>query len=208
MFGIGGGELALIIIVLLIFVGPDKLPQVAKTVGTGLRDLRRAANLAQSELRQGMEELTREVQGVTRDVQSMVEDAAREPEARRPEPSKANAPPATQEPEVLAEVRRRMAEERVAGESPLPWTLRPEAGAEPAVEAAELPAESNNSRPKPKFRVPTGEPLPGTVARGTAASPQPVPEPAADPATASAPPVATAEPAVAAPEPPASDPVT
>jgi Tat protein translocase TatB subunit len=61
LFGIGGPELIVILIVALLLVGPDKLPQVARTVGTGLRDLRRAANMAQSELRETMEELTREV---------------------------------------------------------------------------------------------------------------------------------------------------
>ena len=68
MFGIGGPELVVILIVALLLVGPDKLPQVAKTVGTGLRDLRRAANLAQNELRETMDELTREVDRVAKDV--------------------------------------------------------------------------------------------------------------------------------------------
>lgn len=62
MFGIGGPELIIILIIALLFVGPDKLPQVAKTLGTGLRDLRRAANLAQAELRGSLDELTKEVE--------------------------------------------------------------------------------------------------------------------------------------------------
>ncbi len=62
MFGIGGPELIIILLIALLFVGPDKLPQVAKTVGTGLRDLRRAANLAQAELRGSLDELTREIE--------------------------------------------------------------------------------------------------------------------------------------------------
>ncbi|MFZ4577354.1 MAG: twin-arginine translocase TatA/TatE family subunit [Myxococcota bacterium] len=62
MFGIGGPELIIILIIALLFVGPDKLPQVAKTLGTGLRDLRRAANLAQAELRGSLDELTKEIE--------------------------------------------------------------------------------------------------------------------------------------------------
>ena len=50
----------MILFVALIFVGPDKLPKVAKTIGAGLRDLRRAANLAQAELRETMDDLIRE----------------------------------------------------------------------------------------------------------------------------------------------------
>lgn len=62
MFGIGGPELIVILVLALLFIGPEKLPQVAKTVGTGLRDLRRAANLAQAELSATMTELQREVE--------------------------------------------------------------------------------------------------------------------------------------------------
>lgn len=73
MFGIGGPELVVIVLLLLIFVGPEKLPEVMRTVGGGMRDLRRAANLAQAEVKRGLDELSREVDEVTRDVQ----DAAR-----------------------------------------------------------------------------------------------------------------------------------
>ena len=60
MFGIGGPELVVILVVALIFVGPDKLPKVAKTLGEGVRDLKRAANLAKSELQETMDDLARE----------------------------------------------------------------------------------------------------------------------------------------------------
>jgi sec-independent protein translocase protein TatB len=73
VFGIGGPELVVIVLLLLIFVGPEKLPEVMRTVGGGMRDLRRAANLAQAEVKRGLDELSREVDEVTRDVQ----DAAR-----------------------------------------------------------------------------------------------------------------------------------
>ncbi len=205
MFGIGGGELALIIIVLLIFVGPDKLPQVAKTVGTGLRDLRRAANLAQSELKQGMEELTREVQGVTRDVQSIVENVSREPSVAKPEVPKVAPMPSdraeAEEPDVLAQIRRRTAEER-SSEAPQPWTLH--TAPDELDDRLEAPTETTKTRAKPRFRVPTAEPLPGTKARGVTnpgeIAAAPVPEVA----------IATAgEPeTVVAPEPSASDPAT
>ena len=44
MFGIGVGEMFVIAVVLLIVVGPKELPKLMKTVGKGMRDVRRAAD--------------------------------------------------------------------------------------------------------------------------------------------------------------------
>lgn len=41
-FGIGLGEVLLILVVILLVVGPRKLPEMAKTVGKGLRTVRKA----------------------------------------------------------------------------------------------------------------------------------------------------------------------
>ena len=64
MFNIGGLEIFVIVIIALLFVGPDKLPQVVKTVSTGLRDLRRMANSTQHELQSAMNDLTREIERI------------------------------------------------------------------------------------------------------------------------------------------------
>jgi sec-independent protein translocase protein TatB len=42
MFNIGPGELIVIMIVALVVLGPDKLPEVARSIGKGMRELRRA----------------------------------------------------------------------------------------------------------------------------------------------------------------------
>ena len=42
MFGLGTWEIILIVVVALVFIGPGKLPDVAKTIGKGLREFRRA----------------------------------------------------------------------------------------------------------------------------------------------------------------------
>lgn len=44
MFGIGFGEMLIIAVILLIAVGPKQLPSLMKTVGKGMRDVRRAAD--------------------------------------------------------------------------------------------------------------------------------------------------------------------
>jgi sec-independent protein translocase protein TatB len=44
MFGLSFGEIAIIAILALFLLGPDKLPQAAKTLGKGLKDLKRATD--------------------------------------------------------------------------------------------------------------------------------------------------------------------
>lgn len=43
MFGIGMQELIIIVIIALLVVGPKKLPDMAKSLGKGLNEFRRAA---------------------------------------------------------------------------------------------------------------------------------------------------------------------
>ncbi|MCO4760165.1 MAG: twin-arginine translocase subunit TatB [Myxococcales bacterium] len=101
MFGIGGPELAVILVVALIFVGPEKLPKVARTVGAGLRDLRRAANLAQAELKETVDDLIREAD--LEDEAWQREQAAKSSEKPQPEATAAAAPTAP-EPNATAAV--------------------------------------------------------------------------------------------------------
>ena len=43
MFGLGFGELILILLIALIFIGPKKLPELAKGLGQGIREFQKAA---------------------------------------------------------------------------------------------------------------------------------------------------------------------
>ena len=42
MFGLGGGELLLLGIIALVFIGPKKLPELAKGLGKGIREFQKA----------------------------------------------------------------------------------------------------------------------------------------------------------------------
>ncbi len=44
MFGLSFGEVVIIAILALLLLGPDKLPEAAKTLGKGLREIRRATD--------------------------------------------------------------------------------------------------------------------------------------------------------------------
>jgi sec-independent protein translocase protein TatA len=51
MFGnIGGSELFLILLVILVFFGAKKLPELAKGLGQGIREFRKAARDVQEEV--------------------------------------------------------------------------------------------------------------------------------------------------------------
>ncbi|HEU0137392.1 MAG TPA: twin-arginine translocase TatA/TatE family subunit [Flavobacterium sp.] len=50
MFGIGGGELMFIIFIVLMLFGSDKIPEIARTLGKGLRQLKDATNEIKSEI--------------------------------------------------------------------------------------------------------------------------------------------------------------
>ena len=43
MFGLGAQELLLILLIALFFFGGDKLPEIAKGLGQGLREFKRAS---------------------------------------------------------------------------------------------------------------------------------------------------------------------
>ena len=42
MFGLGGGELLLLGVIALVFIGPKKLPELARGLGKGIREFQKA----------------------------------------------------------------------------------------------------------------------------------------------------------------------
>lgn len=56
MFNIGGGELLVILLIALIVLGPQRLPDAARTVGRVLGDLRRISSGFQQELKEAFDD--------------------------------------------------------------------------------------------------------------------------------------------------------
>src|SRR5689334_15762981 len=77
MFGIGGSEIIVILIVALLFLGPDKLPDAAKTISKGIRDLKKQSRTLQQTI-----ENDERIGGAIRDIKS----ALRGEEAPPPRP--------------------------------------------------------------------------------------------------------------------------
>jgi sec-independent protein translocase protein TatA len=55
MFGIGGGELILIILIALMLFGSDKIPDVARTMGKVMAQFKNATNEIKSEIHKGVQ---------------------------------------------------------------------------------------------------------------------------------------------------------
>lgn len=79
MFGIGLPELLVIMVVALIVLGPKRLPEVAKALGRGLAEFRRATSDLTEELRSAQQLIEREARDADR--------AVRQRESGRPLPT-------------------------------------------------------------------------------------------------------------------------
>lgn len=92
MFGIGGVELVIILLFAFLIVGPDKLPDVAKTLGQGVAKFRSAQDQMNTVIKEQSEAIKSEVNA------SRQEKKAAAP-APKPEPAApAETAPATEEP--------------------------------------------------------------------------------------------------------------
>jgi sec-independent protein translocase protein TatB len=58
MFNVGGGELLVILLVALIVLGPQRLPEAARTIGKVMGDLRKVSSGFQNEMRSAMNEIS------------------------------------------------------------------------------------------------------------------------------------------------------
>jgi sec-independent protein translocase protein TatB len=99
MFGIGTPELLVILIVALIVLGPERMPEIARALGKGLAELRRATSGITDELQNARILLEEETKKAAR--QPPAQLAAAPPAAAPQAPVAGTAPPApTAEPAV------------------------------------------------------------------------------------------------------------
>lgn len=158
MFGIGEGELAIIVVFGFLLFGPDKLPQMGRTIGRAIR-----------QFRETQEKMTAVVQSEIIDPVSEAasapvkpKKAAADDDSDADEDAAETAAPAKKE--TFAERRARLAAEKAASE-----------GAAEGENAAEEP-ETEGAEPAAESEADAAVPTP-------AAEPEPEPEPA-EPTTA------------------------
>jgi len=80
MFGIGGGELIFIVLVVLVVFGSDKIPEMARSLGKGMNQLRNATNEIKSEIRKGASDhgLDTSLLDVKSDIEAEIDKARQE----------------------------------------------------------------------------------------------------------------------------------
>ncbi len=84
MFGIGMPELILILAVALIVLGPKKLPEIARALGKGLAEFRRATDDLKDEFRQIEHEVQENSAKATVDDDPSVAKGADKPSSSNP----------------------------------------------------------------------------------------------------------------------------
>lgn len=154
MFGIGEGELAIIVVFGFLLFGPDKLPQMGRTIGRAIR-----------QFRETQEKMTAVVQSEIIDPVSEAASAPVKPkkaaatddDSDADEDAAETAAPAKKE--TFAERRARLAAEKAASEGAAKGenaAEEPEAeGAEPAATAEPVVEPESAAEPEPEPAEPT-----------------------------------------------------
>ena len=151
VFGIGEGELAIIVVFGFLLFGPDKLPQMGRTIGRAIRQFRETQEkmtaVVQSEI---IDPVSEAASAPVKPKKTAVDD-----DSDADEDAAEAAAPAKKE--TFAERRARLAAEKAAseaaaeGEGAEPAEAEPAAAAEPVVE----PEPAAEPEPEPEPAEPT-----------------------------------------------------
>ncbi len=172
MFGMGGSEILVILIVALLFLGPDKLPDAAKQISKGIRDLKKQTRVLQETI-----ENDEHIGGAIRDLKSALrgDEIPARPVVRKPvEPAKLpeGAVENTIAPPVEAKAEPIAGAPEPAASAPAPDDKPAEAAAEPPKPAITLPPMAGEADPVPHDESDSPEnlaslikPAAGTVAK-------------------------------------------
>ncbi|TGD57746.1 Sec-independent protein translocase subunit TatA/TatB [Flavobacterium humi] len=74
MFGIGGGELIVIIFIALMLFGSEKIPDIARTLGKAMAQLKNATNDIKSEIQRSADANDIDIKSLTSDFTSEIDN--------------------------------------------------------------------------------------------------------------------------------------
>ena len=151
VFGIGEGELAIIVVFGFLLFGPDKLPQMGRTIGRAIRQFRETQEkmtaVVQSEI---IDPVSEAASAPVKPKKAAVDD-----DSDADEDAAETAAPAKKE--TFAERRARLAAEKAASEGAAeePEAEGAESTAEPEADTAAEPASAAEPEPEPEPAEPT-----------------------------------------------------
>jgi sec-independent protein translocase protein TatB len=103
MFGLGFSEIVVILVLILLIVGPTRLPDIARGLGKGMREIRRASRELESvpeirDLKRAVDDIRSPIEATLRE-RVLDPDAPEPPEPAPPEPAAPSSPPSPGDPE-------------------------------------------------------------------------------------------------------------
>jgi TatA/E family protein of Tat protein translocase len=69
LFGISGGEIFVIVLLILIFFGPKRIPEIARTLGKGINEIKKVQRDINSEINRYSDEIENPVKQVKEDIE-------------------------------------------------------------------------------------------------------------------------------------------
>lgn len=75
MFGIGGSELIFILLIVLMLFGSDKIPEMARTLGKTMAQIKNATNDIKQEISKGAKETGLDMNSITDGISSEIKKA-------------------------------------------------------------------------------------------------------------------------------------
>jgi sec-independent protein translocase protein TatB len=151
MLGLSMTEIVIILGLALLLLGPDQLPSIAKTLGKGMREIRKATDDLKSTFDQEMVRLDTETEP-----QRMLQPVSTDPAAARAEARSAAAAPA--DPASA-----RAAARRAAAGIPPADSTEPASASESAPQLRLVPPEGVVAREAAKLEATTGLEPPATA---------------------------------------------
>jgi sec-independent protein translocase protein TatA len=74
LFNFGGGEIFLILVAAIMLFGSKRIPEIARGLGKGIREVRNATNDIKREIQKGINEAETQVEQATQEVEKPAEE--------------------------------------------------------------------------------------------------------------------------------------
>lgn len=164
MFGMGGSEIIVILIVALLFLGPDKLPGAAKTISKGIRDIKKQSRALQNQI-----ESDETIGGAIKDLKSALRGDEIPVRRPPPMPKKAIEPP-VETANTIHDPVKDVAAEEPASEPAQAALPAPEERVIPKVTLPDTAGQTDGPAPSDEENAELAalvNPAPGTVAKGS-----------------------------------------